>query len=73
MTRSTESRSIRASQFLSLSFIMPRTERAIVRCRDDDHIHPSAPEPGGCRALHIDGHQQNAAIHYAKLCREDGI
>jgi sugar/nucleoside kinase (ribokinase family) len=27
----------------------------------------------GCRALHVDGHQPDAAIHYAKLCREDGI
>ena len=28
---------------------------------------------GGCRALHVDGHQPDAAIHYAKLCREAGI
>ncbi len=27
----------------------------------------------GCRALHVDGHQPDAAIHYAKLCREAGI
>src|SRR6202034_2318758 len=27
----------------------------------------------GCRALHVDGHQPDAALHYAKLCREDGI
>ena len=24
----------------------------------------------GCRALHLDGHQPDAAIHYAKACRE---
>ena len=59
----------------SLSFIMPKDgKRAIVRCRDDDHIHPFPMlNLGGCRALHIDGHQPDAAIHYAKVCREAGI
>jgi len=59
----------------SLSFIMPKDgKRAIVRCRDDDHIHPfPLLNLKGCRALHIDGHQPDAAIHYAKLCREEGI
>ena len=59
----------------SLSFIMPKDgKRAIVRCRDDDHIHPfPILNLRGCRALHIDGHQPDAAIHYAKLCRESGI
>ena len=59
----------------SLSFIMPRGgRRAIVRCRDDEHIHPfPLLNLGGCRALHVDGHQPDAAIHYAKLCREAGI
>jgi len=59
----------------SLSFIMPKDgKRAIVRCRDDAHIHPfPLLNLGNCRALHIDGHQPDAAIHYAKLCREDGI
>src|SRR6266852_5264055 len=43
----------------SLSFIMPKDgKRAIVRCRDDDHIHPfPLLNLGGCRALHIDGQQ----------------
>jgi len=27
----------------------------------------------GCRALHLDGHQADAAIQYAKTCREAGI
>ena len=27
----------------------------------------------GCRALHLDGHQPDAAMHYAKRCREAGI
>jgi sugar/nucleoside kinase (ribokinase family) len=59
----------------SLSFIMPKDgKRAIVRCRDDDHIHPFPMlNLGGCRALHVDGHQPDAAIHYAKVCREAGI
>ena len=59
----------------SLSFIMPKDgKRAIVRCRDDEHIHPfPILNLKGCRALHVDGHQPDAAIHYARLCREDGI
>jgi sugar/nucleoside kinase (ribokinase family) len=59
----------------SLSFIMPRGgKRAIVRCRDDDYLHPFPPlNLGGCRALHLDGHQADAALHYAKACREAGI
>ena len=59
----------------SLSFIMPKDgKRAIVRCRDDAHIHPfPLLNLGNCRALHVDGHQPDAAIHYAKLCREAGI
>ena len=27
----------------------------------------------GCRALHVDGHQGDAAIHYAKACRQFGV
>ncbi len=59
----------------SLSFIMPNDgKRAIVRCRDDDYLHPF---PGlylaGCGALHLDGHQPDAAIYYARLCRDAGI
>ena len=59
----------------SLSFIMPKDgKRAIVRCRDDDHIHPfPILNLTGCRVLHVDGHQPDAAMHYAKLCREQGI
>lgn len=59
----------------SLSFIMPKgTQRAIVRCRDDEYLHPFAPlNLQGCRALHVDGHQPDAAIHYAKACRAAGI
>src|SRR5918912_1637847 len=59
----------------SLSFIMPREgQRAIVRCRDDDYLHPFPPlNLGGCRALHLDGHQPDAALDYARKCREAGI
>ncbi len=59
----------------SLSFVMPRgSQRAIVRCRDDRYKHPYPPlHLAGCRALHVDGHQPDAAIHYARTCREAGI
>ena len=59
----------------SLSFVMPNNgKRAIVRCRDDDYIHPFPNlNLKGCRALHVDGHQADAAMHYAKFCREQNI
>jgi sugar/nucleoside kinase (ribokinase family) len=59
----------------SLSFVMPRgNQRAIVRCRDDRYKHPYPPlHLTGCRALHVDGHQPDAAIDYAKACRDAGI
>ena len=59
----------------SLSFIMPKDgKRAIVRCRDTDYLHPYPDlNLDGCRALHIDGHQPDAALHFAKRCRESGI
>jgi sugar/nucleoside kinase (ribokinase family) len=59
----------------SLSFIMPKEgRRAIVRCRDDHYLHPFPPlNLQGCRALHLDGHQADAALHYAKACRDAGI
>ncbi|WP_310620456.1 sugar kinase [Flexibacterium corallicola] len=59
----------------SLSFIMPKDgKRAIVRCRDNDFLHPF-PELNlaGCQALHVDGHLPKAALHYAKMCRKHGI
>src|SRR3954465_9472374 len=59
----------------SLSFIMPKDgKRAIVRCRDDDYMEPFPKlDLAGCRALHIDGHQADAAMYYAKECRSRGI
>ena len=42
--------------------------------RDDDYLHPfPVLALTDCRALHVDGHQPDAAIHYAKLCRQAGI
>lgn len=59
----------------SLSFILPNEgKRAILRLRDADYLHPfPLLNLSGCRALHVDGHQPDAALHYAKLCREVGI
>jgi sugar/nucleoside kinase (ribokinase family) len=59
----------------SLSFVMPsKGQRAILRCRDDHYLHPVPPlDLAGCRVLHLDGHQADAALHYAKLCRERGV
>lgn len=65
----------RKVQESSLSFIMPKDgRRAIVRCRDDAYLHPFPQlNLAGCRALHVDGHQPDAALHYARICREAGI
>ena len=59
----------------SLSFIMPKGgKRAIVRCRDDHYLSPFPNlDLDGCRALHIDGHQPDAALAYAQRCRKAGI
>lgn len=59
----------------SLSFIMPKDgKRAIVRCRDGNYLNPfPVLDLAGCRVLHIDGHQHDAAIHYARKCRGAGI
>ncbi|MEM6711948.1 MAG: sugar kinase [Pseudomonadota bacterium] len=59
----------------SLSFIMPKDgKRAIVRCRDDAYLHPFPTlNLDNCKVLHVDGHQGDAALHYAKACRERGI
>jgi len=59
----------------SVSFVMPhKGMRAIIRCRDDHYLHPVPPlDLSGCRALHLDGHQADAAIQYAKGCRAGGI
>src|SRR6202163_2957594 len=69
---SVHARKVRRS---SLSFVMPKGgKRAIVRCRDDDYLHPFPPlNLAGCRALHLDGNQADAALYYAEPCRGKGI
>jgi sugar/nucleoside kinase (ribokinase family) len=59
----------------SLSFVRPhRGQRAILRGRDDRYLHPFPHlDLSGCRALHLDGHQPDAAVHYARHCRQSGI
>lgn len=59
----------------SLSFIMPKDgKRAIVRCRDNDFLHPFPPLTlAGMKALHVDGHMPDAALHYAATCRNQKI
>jgi sugar/nucleoside kinase (ribokinase family) len=59
----------------SLSFIMPKDgKRAIVRCRDDQYLRPFPMlSLDGCLAVHLDGHQGDAALSYAKAAREKGV
>jgi sugar/nucleoside kinase (ribokinase family) len=59
----------------SLSFIMPNDgKRAIVRCRDAAYLSAfPVLDLAGCRVLHVDGHQPDAALEYAKRCRTAGI
>ncbi|MGN6463407.1 MAG: sugar kinase [Pseudolabrys sp.] len=65
----------RAVEESSLSFIMPNDgKRAIVRCRDDIHLETFPQiDIHSLAGLHIDGHQPDAALHYARLCREAGV
>ncbi len=59
----------------SLSFVLPNDgKRAIIRARDDHYLEDFPRlDLTGCRALHLDGHQADAALHYAKACRDKGI
>ena len=59
----------------SLSFVLPKGgKRAILRARDDRFLDAFPRlDLGQCRILHLDGHQGDAAIYYAKACRERGI
>ncbi|WP_428642986.1 sugar kinase [Roseibium sp.] len=59
----------------SLSFIMPKGgKRAIVRCRDNEFLHPFPPLTiAGMKMLHLDGHMPDAALHYAATCKNLGI
>src|SRR5882672_3210808 len=66
---------VRKVEKSSLSFIMPKDgKRAIVRCRDDHYLQPfPVLDLQGCGALHLDGHQADAAMFYALRCRKAGI
>jgi len=59
----------------SLSFVRPHQgQRAILRGRDDRYLHPfPLLDLSGCRVLHLDGHQPDAAMHYARQCRQSRI
>lgn len=59
----------------SVSVIMPKAgKRAILRARNADYLAPFPRlDISACRGLHLDGHQPEAAIYYAKTCREKGI
>lgn len=65
----------RAVQRSSLSLVRPQNgKRAIVRARDDDY-QDSFPrlDISEYKALHLDGHQPDAALYYAQACRAAGI
>ncbi len=59
----------------SLSFIMPQNgKRAVVRCRDNAFLEPfPVIDLQNFQALHVDGHQPDAALYYARECRARGI
>ena len=59
----------------SLSFILPRgNRRAILRARDENFVEDFPRlDVGAFTALHLDGHQPDAALHYAKAFRERGL
>lgn len=46
----------------------------IVRARDVDYLNDFPRlDIGGYRVLHLDGHQPDAALHYAQACRQAGV
>ncbi|PWB84547.1 MAG: ribokinase [Methylocystaceae bacterium] len=59
----------------SLSFVLPNDgKRAILRARDDNFLEDFPRlDLHGLRVLHGDGHLPDAAMHYARACRERGI
>ncbi|HAH09690.1 MAG TPA: ribokinase [Alphaproteobacteria bacterium] len=59
----------------SLSLVIPRADqRAILRMRDDQWLHPfPALNINGARVVHVDGHQHDAALHYAGEARSRGV
>jgi sugar/nucleoside kinase (ribokinase family) len=59
----------------SLSFILPSEgKRAILRARDEVFLSDFPRlDLKGCRVLHLDGHQADAALYYARECRARGV
>jgi sugar/nucleoside kinase (ribokinase family) len=59
----------------SLSFVLPQgNKRAILRARDSNHLRPFMKlDVSSYEALHLDGHQADAALYYAKAFREKGF
>jgi sugar/nucleoside kinase (ribokinase family) len=59
----------------SLSFVLPQSgKRAILRARDSNHLRPFMKlDVASYEAIHLDGHQADAALHYAKAGREKGV
>lgn len=58
----------------SLSLVIPNNgKRAILRMRDDKWLHPyPLLTVEGAKVLHLDGHQNDAALHYAVQARRNG-
>ena len=56
----------------SLSFVLPNDgKRAILRARDDNFLQDFPRlDISGLRASALDGHLADAALHYARACRE---
>jgi sulfofructose kinase len=59
----------------SLSFVLPHAhKRAILRARDSAYLRPFMKlDVSTYEALHLDGHQADAALYYAKVFRERGL
>jgi sugar/nucleoside kinase (ribokinase family) len=59
----------------SLSFVLPREgKRAILRARDNHYLRPFMKlDVNTYQAIHMDGHQGDAAVYYSKAGREKGI
>lgn len=59
----------------SLSLVLPNNgKRAILRCRSTNYEETWPELPlDGVKVLHLDGHQPEVALEYAKKCREKGI
>ena len=59
----------------SLSFVLPNNgKRAILRARDENFLEDFPRlDINSLRLLHVDGHLADAAMHYARKCRESGV